>query len=74
MFYLQVKHFSTGSRKYRVCQNIYWKKNSKGLFKQKELEPRSVDFIKYPEDLQEPVHFIPKEHCRAVVPNLKVTG
>lgn len=28
------------------------------LFKQKELEPKSVDFITYPEDQGDPAHYI----------------
>lgn len=28
------------------------------LFKQKELEPKSVDFITYPEDPEDPAHYI----------------
>lgn len=39
------------------------------LFKQKELEPKSVDFITCPEDPEDPARFIPNELCRAVVPN-----
>lgn len=28
------------------------------FFKQKELEPKSVDFITYPEDPEDPAHYI----------------
>lgn len=28
------------------------------LFKQKELEPKSVDYITYPEDPEDPAHYI----------------